>query len=36
MTLAWQLGWSIGFNKNFLHLDRRVDYTELKQVVFCY
>ena len=36
MSLAWQLGWSIGFHKNFLHLDRRVDYTELKQTVFCY
>lgn len=30
------LGWSIGFHKNFLHLDRRVDYTELKQTVFGY
>jgi hypothetical protein len=36
MSLAWQLGWSIGFHKNFLHLDRRVDYTELKQAVFGY
>jgi hypothetical protein len=36
MSLAWQLGWSIGFNKNFLHLDRRSDYTELKQMVFGY
>jgi len=36
MTLAWQLGWSIGFHKNFLHLDRHVDYTELKQIVFGY
>jgi hypothetical protein len=36
MSLAWQLGWSIGFHKNFLHLDRRVDYTELKQTVFGY
>jgi hypothetical protein len=36
LSLAWNLGWSIGFHKNFLHLDRRVDYTELKQVVFSY
>jgi hypothetical protein len=36
MSLAWHLGWSIGFNKNFLHLDRRSDYTELKPVVFVY
>jgi hypothetical protein len=36
MSLAWQLGWSIGFNKNFLHLDRRSDYTELRQTVFGY
>lgn len=36
MTLAWQLGWSIGFNKNFLHLDRRSDYTKLRQTVFWY
>jgi len=36
LSLAWQLGWSIGFHKNFLHLDRKVDYTELKQIVFGY
>jgi hypothetical protein len=36
MTLAWQLGWSVGVHKNFLHLDRRVDYTELQQAVFGY
>jgi hypothetical protein len=36
MSLAWQLGWSIGFNKNFLHLDRRIDHTELRQTVFGY
>ncbi len=35
-ALAWQLGWSVGFNNNFLHLDRRSDYTDLKQVVFGY
>lgn len=36
MTMAWQLGWSIGVHKNFLHLDRRIDYTELKQTMFGY
>lgn len=36
LALAWQLGWAVGFHKNFLHLDRRIDYTELKQVVFGY
>jgi hypothetical protein len=36
MSLAWQLGWSIGVHKNFIHLDRRSDYTELKQTVFGY
>ena len=36
MSLAWSLGWSIGFHKNFLHLDRRSDYTGLKQTVFVY
>lgn len=35
-SLAWNLGWSIGFHKQFLHLDRRVDYTSLKQRVFVY
>jgi len=34
--LAWQLGWSIGINKNFIHLDRRIDYTSLKQTIFLY
>jgi hypothetical protein len=24
-ALAWRHGWSIGWNKTFLHLDRRVD-----------
>jgi hypothetical protein len=24
-AVAWRNGWSIGWNKNFLHLDRRVD-----------
>jgi hypothetical protein len=24
-SAAWRGGWSIGWNKGFLHLDRRVD-----------
>jgi len=24
-AIAWRHGWSVGWNKNFLHLDRRVD-----------
>lgn len=36
MALAWNLGWSVGFHQKFLHLDRRSDYTELKQMVFVY
>ncbi|WP_342278421.1 MULTISPECIES: D-Ala-D-Ala carboxypeptidase family metallohydrolase [unclassified Candidatus Tisiphia] len=36
ISLAWQLGWSIGINKNFTHLDRRIDYTNLKQTIFLY
>ncbi|PCJ23198.1 MAG: hypothetical protein COA94_08490 [Rickettsiales bacterium] len=36
MQLAWNLGWSIGINEKFLHLDRRTDHTNLKQMVFRY
>lgn len=36
IAIAWQLGWSIGVHKNFVHLDRRADYTQLKQRVFGY
>lgn len=36
IALAWSLGWSIGINKAFIHLDRRIDYTELKQTIFLY
>ncbi len=28
--------WSIGVGKSFIHLDRRVDYTQLKPVVYSY
>lgn len=36
IALAWQLGWSVGVHKKFIHLDRRVDYTGLPQVLFVY
>lgn len=36
LALAWGSGWSKGFHRNFLHLDRRVDYTVQKQTAFCY
>lgn len=34
-AVAWRQGWSIGWNKNFLHLDRRVD-IGMPQVTFEY
>lgn len=36
IALAWQLGWSAGVHKSFVHLNRRIDYTSLKQIVFLY
>jgi len=33
VATAWQLGWSVGWNKTFVHLDRR-DYVGLKQSTF--
>lgn len=36
IAAAWHLGWSIGVHKNFIHLDRRIDYTNLEQIVFTY
>jgi hypothetical protein len=35
-ALAWSLGWSIGIHKNFLHIDRRIDYTTSNQIMFLY
>jgi hypothetical protein len=32
--LAWESGWSIGLYTNFIHLDRRVDYTNKAQALF--
>lgn len=34
--IASKQGWSVGLGKNFLHLDRRVDYTVMDNVVFGY
>ncbi len=37
ILLALQLGWCVGINKTFLHLDRRRDYfPDYPQVVFLY
>lgn len=33
---ARRLGWSIGFGKHFIHLDRRTDYTDLPRAEFNY
>lgn len=35
VATAWQLGWSVGWNKSFVHLDRR-DFVGLKQSTFDY
>jgi hypothetical protein len=32
--LAKSMGWSIGVYKNFLHLDRRSDYLNVKPIIF--
>jgi hypothetical protein len=34
-AVAWRRGWSVGWNKNFLHLDRRVD-IGMPQITFEY
>ena len=34
--LALRLGWSVGVNQNFIHLDRRSDYLPLEQALFLY
>ena len=33
--LAWRMGWSVGLNDAFCHIDRRKDFG-LRQVVFIY
>ena len=35
VSTAWRLGWSVGWNKTFVHLDRR-DRVDLKQSTFDY
>jgi len=35
VSTAWRLGWSVGWNKTFVHLDRR-DFVALKQTTFDY
>ena len=34
--VAIELGWTIGFAKNFVHLDKRQKYTELTQIIYSY
>jgi len=36
VELARALGWSIGFHPNFIHLDRRSDYTQIPRTEFKY
>jgi hypothetical protein len=33
---AIDLGWTVGVARTFIHLDRRIDYTPLPQVVYVY
>ena len=33
---AWRLGWSVGINPTFIHLDVRTDVVKLPQTVFSY
>ena len=34
--VAIELGWTIGFAKTFVHLDKRQKYTELPQIIYSY
>ena len=36
MLLALEKGWTVGVAKNFVHIDRRADYTDLPQIVYVY
>ena len=36
LELALRFDWSVGISGTFLHIDRRVDYTDLGQTVFTY
>jgi hypothetical protein len=33
---ALALGWSVGVAKSFIHIDRRIDYTNLPQTIYTY
>ena len=33
---AIDIGWSVGVARTFIHVDRRIDYTPLPQVVYVY
>ena len=33
---AIDLGWTVGVARTFIHVDRRIDYTPLPQVVYGY
>ena len=36
VRLALELGWAVGVHGGFIHLDRRVDFTDRPQTVFPY
>jgi len=36
MDIATSSGWSIGIAKTFIHIDRRIDYTDLKPAFYQY
>jgi len=35
-SLAWRMGWSLGFGKNFLHIDARKQLLDAKQTTWTY
>jgi hypothetical protein len=36
IKLALAKGWTVGVAKSFVHIDRRIDYTDLPQIVYVY
>lgn len=36
VKFSLNLGWTVGVGSTFVHLDRRIDYTDLPQTVFTY
>tara|TARA_R100001143_G_scaffold36703_1_gene34247 strand:- start:2295 stop:2687 length:393 start_codon:yes stop_codon:yes gene_type:complete len=36
ISVALQEGWTVGVAKSFIHIDKRVDYTDLPQIVYIY